>query len=395
MLFEMLATCPEEVKPVLTQELQQLGMTAIKPEFKALRFKATEEQFYKAHLQLRTASGLFWILREGKAPHRKVLFSQAGRIHWEELLDSRHSFRVDGIAGDRGPDAMKSNDISKVVKQAIQDRFAFKKLPCPKVDPKDAKIKIAVLIHRGRYSISIATSGKSLHKRGYRAGRHPAPMKETLAAAVLKLAGYDGSQVLLDPMCGSGTLPIEAAQISLNKAPLIHRKKGEFAFEFLKNFNRGLWRQLQEECRLLRAEEREQPILARDISDKFLADAKASALRARVEKYIDFESGDFLKLKKPYPTGLVVINLPYGARLQPEREALEKLYSDIGHHLKHQYTGWQAALISSKDAPWAKIGLKPREKKTILNGSIQTKVQIYDLFAGKKRNQTKAEQPRT
>lgn len=381
-MFSVVITCPEETKSVLVQELDELGASDIEPGFKEVHCNLTEEQFYRAHLVLRTASNIILVIKECSAKTPIMLESQASRIHWQNYFTPQQTFMIEGIQGNRGPEFMTANELSRCIRLGIEEKFEYLRMPVPRVNLQEPDVKIVAFSRNLRCSIGIYTSGKALHKRGYKHGEHTAPLKETLAAAVLMEAGYRGDQPLVDAMCGSGTLAIEAAMIALNKAPLIHRKKDEFGFEKLKIFNRDLWRQVQDQVRAERKEEPDCRIFATDIDPQAVEMTKANALRARVEKFIATKCEDFFSSSKPAERGLVIMNLPYGERIGSSGEELEQFYAKVGQTLKHQYQGWTAAILTSEDAPIAKIGLKPKKKKMLLNGSIKCKLMTYELFSG-------------
>jgi putative N6-adenine-specific DNA methylase len=191
-------------------------------------------------------------------------------------------------------------------------------------------------------------------------------------------------------MCGSGTIAIEAAMIALKKAPQIHRPKGQFQFEWLRSFNKDLWRQVQDEVRAERAESPAHAIVASDISPTYVELAKRNALKARVEKHISFATGKFQDVEAPAESGILVANLPYGERLaKASRTELEALYKEIGNTLKQRFTGWRAALLAAEESPYKSIGLKTSRRIPLMNGSIPCKLLIFDLYAGSKRKVTK------
>ncbi|MBF0440946.1 MAG: class I SAM-dependent RNA methyltransferase [Oligoflexales bacterium] len=389
MTQKYIAICPEEIKEMVSKELKDLGAIQIEAGFKSVRFSATTEKIYEILLKIRTASRILRILREGSATKEIILKSQSSRINWPKLISSSHGFIVRGVAGDRGPDAFSSNEISKIVKEGIFLSFRQKNLSPPKIDLMDPKISVVAFIHDQKVTISLDISGKSHHKRGYREDGHPAPIKETLASALLMLVGYDGSQNFLDPMCGSGTIGIESAYIALNKAPLIHRKKGDFGVEWLLDFDRHLWKNVQDKVRSERLTEPKNKIFLSDISENYTSMARNNALKARVEKHICFSTRSFIDMQPPASTGILIANLPYGERLKSEEsEEFKKFYQQIGNTLKRNFTGWTAALLTSEDAPYKFIGLKPRRKLPILNGSIKCKLLIFDLYEGRKGQKT-------
>lgn len=383
--MRLILTCPDETKDVLMQELAAHGATAIEPGFRAVHCEATEEVFYRLHLQLRTASRILRVIKDIPAKTPEMLFSQARRIAWDELFDVNRTFLVEGIPTERGEGLMKANDISKKIREALQARFHFKLGRIPKVDLKEPRVIVVAFLRGGRCMLSLDTTGKALHKRGYRVEGHVAPLKETLAASILMMAGYDGTQALVDPMCGSGTISIEAAMMALHKAPLIHRKKGDFLFEWLKDFNATEWRKAQDEARLDKLAELPAPIYASDISSKYVDIARQAALKARVERYITFSKSRIQDLEAPAPQGILVANLPYGERLEANDPNLALLYKEIGDTLKKRFAGWRAVLLAAVDSPWKSIGLKPSRRIPILNGSIECRLLIFDLYAGSRR----------
>jgi putative N6-adenine-specific DNA methylase len=382
--LQLIATCPEETKGVLEAELRELGATDIAPLYRALTFQMSEEGFYDAHLRLRTASRIFRVLREGSARTPEMLFDQARRVPWPKLFDVTRGYLVEGVPGDRDG-GMRANDISRKVREAIEETFRRAVGRLPKVDLEEPKVVVVAFLRNGRLTLSLDTAGKALHKRGYRLEGHPAPIKETLASAILRLAGYDGTQALLDPMCGSGTIAIEAAQIALRKPPQMHRKKGQFLFEWLNDFDRDLWRQVQERARLERLETPPAPIVASDINETYVGAARRNALRARVERDVTFRPGRFEDATPPAKTGILVANLPYGERLSPgEMDALKALYGEIGNTLKRRFAGWRAVLLAAEASPYKFIGLKPSRRIPLANGSIPCKLLVFDLYEGKR-----------
>lgn len=385
--IQMIAICPEEIKDVLAQELADLGAKNIEQKFKAVHFDCDEKCFYLSHLKLRTASRLLRVIKDFAAKDERMLFDQARRINWAGVFEVDKTFMIEGVPGERGPGVMTSNTISKRVREALQSWFVDKKGAKPKVDLEEPDVELVAFVRAGRCILSVDTSGKSMHKRGYRSDRHPAPIKETMAAALLMKVGYDGSTPMYDPMCGSGTIAIEAASMALGKAALIHRKKGEFGFERLVFFNPKVWRSVQDECREEKREKLPAPIFASDISANYLEAARENALRARVEKYMEFSKADFFDAKPPSKSGLLITNLPYGERIKGEFSGDdESFFKAIGDKLKRDYTGWRAAILAAEESPWKFIGLKPSRKIKLLNGSIPVRLLVFDLYQGSKKS---------
>lgn len=374
----LIATCPDETKGALLRELEALGVRDIEPMFRAVGFTADERQFYEAHLRLRTPSSIMRVVKTVAAKTAVMLYSQVQRINWPELFDVQHSFRVEVLGGDRGPLSAKA--VLTEVREAIREVFQFKLGKVPKVDPDDGRVTVIAHMDKGRCTLALDTTGKSLHKRGYREQGHPAVIKETLAASLLTLAGYDGTQPFIDPMCGSGTIAIEAALMAVKRPPLLLRKKGDFAFEWHKDFNRGLWRETQDAARAAITEQSPVPLVASDIEGKYVEVARKSALNARVERNMTFVTQRMQDATPPAPSGILVSNLPYDERLAVGD--MKALYEEIGDTLKQKFAGWRAALLVVDASPHKFIGLRTSQRFDILNGNIPCKLLVYDLYAG-------------
>jgi putative N6-adenine-specific DNA methylase len=382
--MRLIATCPEETKPALVQELEALGATGLVPGFRAVSFDAGDELFYELHLKLRTASRILRIIKEVPAKNPPMLYSQVRRIPWCELFDAQHAFMVESLGAD-AEGGMTPKQVITQVREGIRDVFSRQAGTAPPVDTGEPKVVVVAHLARGRCTLSLDTSGKSLHKRGYRESGHPAPLKETLAAAILLMAGYDGTQPVMDPMCGSGTLAIEAAMMAVRKAPRIHRKKGEFYFEWLQGFDRQLWRATQDRVRAEKLEAPPAPILASDIDASYVAMAQKSALKARVERYMTFATRRFQDCEPCAERGLLVTNLPYGDRIGSREGDVQQLYEEVGDTLKQKFSGWQAAILAASASPYKAIGLKPSRAIALMNGSIPCKLLLFELYSGSRR----------
>jgi putative N6-adenine-specific DNA methylase len=382
--MRLIATCPEETKPALVQELEALGASNLVPGFRAVAFDADDALFYEVHLKLRTASRILRVVKEVPAKNPPMLYSQVRRIPWCELFDAQHGFMVESLGAD-AEGGMTPKQVITQVREGIRDVFGREFGRAPPVDTEEPKVVIVAHLARGRCALSLDTSGKSLHKRGYREPGHPAPLKETLAAAILLMAGYDGTQPFMDPMCGSGTLAIEAAMMAVRKAPRIHRKKGEFHFEWLKDFDRPLWRATQDRVRAEKLETPPAPIVASDIDASYVAMAQKSALKARVERYMTFDTRRFQDCEPCAERGLLVTNLPYGDRIGSREGDVRQLYEEVGDTLKQKFSGWQAAILAASASPYKAIGLKPSRTIALMNGSIPCKLLLFELYAGSRR----------
>jgi putative N6-adenine-specific DNA methylase len=383
--MQLIATCPEETKPALVFELESLGARSIVPAYRAVAFEASDALFYELHLKLRTASRILKVIKEVPAKSPAMLRSQVRRIHWNELFDARHGFMIEIQGDDADKGGMAPKQLITQVRESIREVFERAQGVAPIIDTAEPKVVVVAHLRHGRCMLSFDTTGKSLHKRGYRESGHPAPLKETLSAAILIMAGYDGSQAFMDPMCGSGTIAIEAAMIAVHKAPQIHRKKGEFHFEWLKDFDRDLWRVTQDRVRAEKLEATAALVVVSDINTAYVAMAKKSALDARVEKYMTFNTGRFQDAEPPATTGILVTNLPYGERIGSSEGDIAQLYEEVGDTLKQKFSGWQAAILAAAASPYKSIGLKPKRTIALMNGSIPCKLLLFDLYKGSRR----------
>ncbi len=390
---------------MLLAELVALGVSDPTPVYRGVRYTADLVLGYRAHLVLRTASRIQRILGELPAGSPKELAAALATVAWPEWLLARNAYTIDPILTDP---AAQSLGVEKLVADAIaraqwvpppggrgaeqgqveasepEDRSPSPRTgsPPPLSPPgggtpgprlsSDALVTVVAHVRNGVCTLGLDTAGRALHKRGWRLPGHPAVIKETLAAAILMLAGYDGSEALIDGMCGSGTLAIEGAYIALGKAPLIHRGKDDFGFEHHAGFDRALWRRVSDEVRAARRPEPPAPIYARDLREEFVDLARKGALRARVEKHIQFTTGSFIDLVPPAERGLLVANLPYGERIG--RGEIEALYKEVGRVVRDRFAAWKVALLVPAEAPRSALRVPVRREYALFNGSIPVRL---------------------
>ena len=384
--IKLIATCPNEAKEVLCAELVAIGASEIVSAYRSVHFIAdTEKMYYAAHLKLRTASALLRIVKVVRFPTEENLFRQCCRIDWVEIFGKNSTFRVDGIDASRSGQGLHANIVSKKIRQAISQNFQKHQQIVPEVDLQHPELLIVGYNQQHKCIISINTTGQAMHRRGYRSisNTHPAPLKETLAATILQQVGYKGQKPLLDVMCGSGTLAIEAALIALNKAPLTHRGEGVFAFERLPDFDKSVWHKVQETTRSAKKTALPYPIIVSDISEKYVRLAQENAERAQVEQYLQFRCKSYDQVQKDFPQGMVIANLPYGDRLSLRDS--HAFYQQVGNWLKSNFVGWEAVLITSTSSPYKHIGLRPSKRYSFYNGNIEILALVYELYAGSKK----------
>jgi putative N6-adenine-specific DNA methylase len=285
--------------------------------------------------------------------------------------------RVAPVLTDDASRAFGDAGCRALLERAVADGFATAGQVPPRFDPDaDAPVTLVAHLRAGVCTLGLDTAGRALHKRGWRLAGHPAVLKETLAAAILLLAGYDGSEALLDPMCGSGTLAIEGAYLALGKAPLIHRGKDDFGLEHHAGFDRALWRRVADEARAARRPSPAAPIYASDRRPEYVELARKSALRARVERDITLSVTPFQGWAPPSPTGLLVANVPYGERIG--QGGLDALLVDLGRLLRGPFARWRAAVLVPADAPRDKLRLPVLRRVPLANGSLDVHLWLIE-----------------
>jgi putative N6-adenine-specific DNA methylase len=369
-----IATCPDETKSVLAAELEGLGVSGPRPIYRGVAFEADLETGYRAHLWLRTASRIQRIVADLPAGSAGALEAAAAAVPWPSWLLPRYPFTVSTILTDDAARAVGEAAVRAAVANAVAKSFSAAGAAAPPFDDEaDAAVTLVAHLRGGICTLGLDTAGRALHKRGWRLGGHPAVLKETLAASILLLAGYDGNEPLLDPMCGSGTLVVEGAYIALHKAPLIHRGKDDFGFEHQAGFDRGLWRRVSDQARAAKLPAPRAPLFASDIRAAYVDLARKTALRARVERHIAFSVASFHELAPPAPAGLLVANLPYGERIAQG----PALYREVGRSLRQRFSAWRAALLVPAKAPAEALGLAPRREIALMNGALPVRLLLF------------------
>ena len=376
--FEMVATCMQHLEPLLEQELKALGAKQIRVLKRAVSFKGDHKLMYNANLWLRTALKVLVPIHSFRARKDEILYKEVKEFPWENYFSAEATFSIDAAV--HSEHFSHSRFALLKVKDAIVDRFRENGGIRPNIDREDPDIKIHLHIRSDRVDLSLDSSGEPLFKRGYKQEQHKAPINESLAAAMVMLSGWKGDMLLLDPMCGSATIAIEAALITANIPPNLHRER--FGFENWSSFDGGLLAEVLEEGRKS-SKPPQVKIIVRDKDPRSLRAARVNINASKMKSYIEVQEGDFFKMSAPEENGFLIFNPPYGERLG-EEEAMKAFYAEIGSRLKHEYSGWKASLISSDIEAMKSIGLKPDQKIPLMNGKLECQMRKYTMFAGKR-----------
>lgn len=377
MEYKLFAPCPNELTELLGKEIAAIGGTNVHSGYCVVYFDATEEVAYKAHLHLRLVGRICRILKEIPAQSPQIIFDKARRIRFDKLFSSDLPISINVSSGNAGG-KIETHLIGSKLREAINDCFEHHKKVKPNQSSFKAPIGINGFYNKNRLMVSIDTSNESLHRRGFREEGHPAPLKETLAAACLAVCEYDGTIPFYDPMCGSGTIVVEAAMMAINRAPLISRKKGGFGFEYMNDFDADIWQSVKDQAR-----RDEHPmkttIHASDIDPEFVKMAQKTAANAELESNIRFGTKDFFKTEKPAESGLLIANIPYGVRMT-EKDIDGEYLVEIGEHFKNHFKGWRCGILAPSDLPLKGIRLKPQKKMQFLNGTVPVTFLVFDIF---------------
>ncbi len=365
------------LEQVLAKELIEIGANDVQIGNRAVSFSGDKAIMYKANFCCRTAIRILKIVKTFKARSADEIYTEIKKIDWSKYLDLKKTFSIDSVV--YSEDFRHSKFVTYRVKDAIADQFTEKCGKRPSVSVESPDLAINIHISGNICTLSFDSSGESLHKRGYRMSQNDAPISEVLAAGMILMTGWHGECDFVDPMCGSGTLLIEAAMIALNIAPGVFRK--EFAFEKWDDFDEDLFREIYDD----QSQEREftHKIYGSDISARAIKIAETNVKSAGLKKYIELQNTPFQQLNAPTEKGIIVTNPPYGERL--ETADLLELYAAIGERLKHHFTGYNAWIISSNKEALAKIGLKPSKKVKLLNSDLECDYLKFEIFDGKRK----------
>ena len=376
--FELIAKTFMGLEPVLAKELTQLGANDVQIGRRMVSFTGDKAMMYRANLQLHTAIRILKPIKHFKARSADDVYEEVKKIDWSDYIGEDKTFAVDSVVF--SDEFRHSKFVSYKVKDAIVDQFRERTGKRPNISVANPDIRLNMHIAEDKCTLSLDSSGESLHRRGYRQESVEAPLNEVLAAGMILMTGWKGDTDFYDPMCGSGTLLIEAALIARNMAPGLFRK--EFAFEKWPDFDAELFDDIYNDD----SEEREftHHIYGYDVDVKAVNTARLNVKAAGLTKDITVEEADFKDFQQPKNKAIMVTNPPYGERISTPD--LLGTYKMIGERLKHQFQGNDAWVLSYREECFDQIGLKPSIKIPLYNGSLECEFRKYQMFDGKLRD---------
>lgn len=380
--WQMFAPVPRGLEEALAEELQKFGAKNTKIVPGGVHFGGTRETCYLANLHSRLATRILLRVTHGSYRNEADLYQIASDVDWGKRFSVDRTIRV-YVTAIRSP--LKSLEfITLKVKDAIVDRFRVDTGQRPSVNTANPDVRIHAFLTANEATLYLDTSGEALWLRGQKIAKVEAPIKENLAAGILQLAGWKPGVPLLDPMCGSGTFLLEAAQQSLHEAGGLSRDEGEFALERLAGFDAKLWQALRTEAAEMRSNPDTLPIWGSDIDKTIVQRAQQNLAYAGVDDLVSVAQCDMLLRGAPAESGILVANLPYGERLG-EADELADFYPKLGDALKRNFAGWSCWLLTADERLPKLIGLKASRKVPLFNGPIECRLYRFDIVAGSNR----------
>jgi 23S rRNA (guanine2445-N2)-methyltransferase len=382
-LLYFFAPCPRGLESALATELETIGAESVKASNGGVQFQGNWQTGYRANLESRIASRILWQIARKSYLNEQDIYNTAYALPWNDWFSPELTIRVN-LAAIKCP--LRSLDfITLKIKDAVCDKFRKITSKRPSIDTVQPDIRIHGFVDAKTFTLYLDTSGDALFKRGYRKASGEAPLRENLAAGILHLSGWQPGTPLLDPMCGSGTFLLEAAQMALNIAP---GSKRNFAFEKFKQFDQPLWQQLKEKAISAQQPPSPQPIYGSDLYGYALADAQTNVAAAGLQDVVHLKQANVLEISAPAPNGILVTNPPYGVRIG-ELETLIDFYPKLGDTLKKSFSGWNAYIFSADPALPKTIRLSASRRTPLFNGALECRLFEYKMKAGSMRKAVK------
>ncbi len=363
---------------VLAEELAGIGATDIQKLNRAVTFTGDQKLLYRVNYSVRTALSILMNISDFRIRSKDDLYREGSKIDWERYLGTDDTFSIVPVVN--SPYFSHTGYPGLILKDAVADYFRKKSGKRPFVDTGDPAILINLHISNDIVTVSLDSSVIPLFKRGYRQGPAVAPLNEVLAAGILMISGWKASSALIDPMCGSGTIPIEAGLIACNIPP--GKLREFFGFQRWKDYDEDLYTQMRQEAdsKIIDSPVK---ISCSDISELAAEQTRANISRAGLSGTVSAEVADFRNLKATGENSFMFLNPPYGERLKPDE--IGELYNMIGTTLKHNFSGTSAWLITSDRESLKRVGLKPAHKYILFNGALECTLVNYEMYSGTKK----------
>ena len=376
------AVCPRGLEPALSEELLALGAQSLRAEAGGVAFESTLSIAYAANLHSRIASRILWQVGRRGYLTEQHLYDATQEVRWQDLMSPQQTLRVD-VTASRSP--LQSLEFAMLrIKDGIVDRLRELTGARPSIDRSNPDVRVFAYLDASTVTLYVDLSGEALFKRGWRADKGEAPLKENLAAGLLALAGWTPPTPLADLFCGSGTIVIEAASIAAKRAPGLNRR---FAFERLKGFDSNAWRRLKDTARAAVDDNRSAALAGSDISTRVVEQAIANAQLAGLQAWLAdgrlrFDAVD-ARVAAPFvPAGTIVSNPPYGEQSAPRSASVPAMMSHVGDRLKQEFAGWNAWFLTSDRQLPKQMRLQETRKTVLFNGPIECRFFRFELVAG-------------
>ncbi len=374
-MSDYFATVARGLEEIAAKELEKLGATNVRPDFTGVHFQGDKELLYRVNLWSRILFRVLVPIAKVKSYNARELYNSVQEIDWSPYLHPKMTFAVNCTG--KNDRLNHTHFTSLQIKNSIVDLQQRQFNQRSNIDTENPDLLINAHIDNNRCTIALDSSGTSLHRRGYRPAMGLAPLKETLAAALIEMTQWQADSTFFDPLCGSGTLPIEAAFKALNIAPGLYRQ--QFGFQTWQEFDRDLWLQLVREARNDRLSKLDFSIIGSDNSAEIIEQAKINAGNCRLETSLEFTQQELFNIKPPSDRGIIICNPPYGKRIGTEPE-LAELYKLLGDIFKQRFTGWTAYILTGNKQLSKQIGLRTAKRIPIYNGSLPCTLLKYELY---------------
>lgn len=379
--YSFFATCPRGLEALLVEELQQIGAQGIKQTDGGASFAGDMKLCYKANLNSRIATRILMQVSRGKYLNEDDLYQGAFNVYWQKWFNVDQDFMVK-LTGVKSP--LKSLDFATLkIKDAICDRFREAVGSRPNINTREPQVRVHAYLGPDFYQFYLDTSGAALYQRGQRRASIEAPLRENLAAGILKLSGWQPGEILLDPMCGSGTFLLEAAMMALDIPPGFNRS---FGFEKLRNFESNTWKQLLSEAKQNVKPMEFMRIYGSDMDLRAVRIAKRNIEEAGLSEAIQLSHQEFTAISPPSTAGVMVANPPYGVRIG-EDEALAELYPKMSATLKQKFAGWRSYFLTNDLRMPKLMRLSPSKKTPLFNGPLECRLFEIKMVAGSNRKE--------